>query len=553
MRQCANTPMRNTPTRQYANTPMRQQPSPLILASASISLTMRNIVILIFFSVLVFYTLFELSCGNESVEKKSERLARAYCGSCHIFPEPELLDKKTWTQDVLPRMGWYFGIRSENHNPYRAMSREDLQIISEAGIFPGTPVLDEETWDNIVSFYERLAPENLLMNVDKSELLDGGELFVPIPVTLGLREGPMTTMVKWDALNRKIWLSDLRDTLYYIDPLGEIVSKENPGSLLSDVEISSDGAPLALAMGYLHPRDQPLGQLLQLYPGGVLDTLIEPLARPVDMELADLNQDGREDIVICNFGNHVGRLSWYEQTADRTYREHVLLNSPGAVKCYVEDLNRDGLPDIISLMGQGDEGFFISYNQGGGVFRTEQVIRFPPVYGSSHFELLDYDEDGDWDILYSNGDNADYSHIPKPYHGVRLFLNDGGNKFEEAFFFPMYGATKALARDFDGDGDLDIVAIAFFAEYNLAPRESFVYLENIDPNQFQFRPYGFDFSHDGRWLVMDSGDIDGDGTEDVIIGSLHYAPTPVPGDLKQKWVQEGPNALILLNNFQNRE
>ncbi len=35
-----------------------------------------------------------------------------------------------------------------------------------------------------------------------------------------------------------------------------------------------------------------------------------------------------------------------------------------------------------------------------------------------------------------------------------------------------------MARDFDGDGDLDLAVIAFFADYPKQPEEGFVYLEN---------------------------------------------------------------------------
>ena len=79
----------------------------------------------------------------------------------------------------------------------------------------------------------------------------------------------------------------------------------------------------------------------------------------------------------------------------------------------------------------------------------------------------------------TNGDNADFTTSPtKPYHGIRIYLNRGNLRFEEAWFFHLNGAYKAIARDFDQDGDLDIAAISFFPDYERSPRESFVYLEN---------------------------------------------------------------------------
>ncbi|MBW3554713.1 MAG: VCBS repeat-containing protein [Gemmatimonadetes bacterium] len=93
-------------------------------------------------------------------------------------------------------------------------------------------------------------------------------------------------------------------------------------------------------------------------------------------------------------------------------------------------------------------------NDGRGGFGGEPrlLARFPPVYGSMHFSLHDFDGDGHADILYANGDNFDFSRIRKPYHGVRILENDGRNGFEQRYFFPTSGAARAEAVDFDDDG-----------------------------------------------------------------------------------------------------
>jgi hypothetical protein len=44
-----------------------------------------------------------------------------------------------------------------------------------------------------------------------------------------------------------------------------------------------------------------------------------------------------------------------------------------------------------------------------------------------------------------NGDNVDsdpYNTL-RNYHGVRVFLNEGGLRFRQAYFYPMYGALGA--------------------------------------------------------------------------------------------------------------
>ena len=50
-----------------------------------------------------------------------------------------------------------------------------------------------------------------------------------------------------------------------------------------------------------------------------------------------------------------------------------------------------------------------------------------------------------------------------------FFLNEGNNHFSQKYFFPINGCYKAIAKDFDGDGDLDIASIAFSADFASQP------------------------------------------------------------------------------------
>jgi len=58
--------------------------------------------------------------------------------------------------------------------------------------------------------------------------------------------------------------------------------------------------------------------------------------------------------------------------------------------------------DLIALTSQGDETISILYQEDSLTFRSEKVIRFSPIYGISWFELIDYDSDGDDDIILSS-------------------------------------------------------------------------------------------------------------------------------------------------------
>ena len=70
-----------------------------------------------------------------SCMSQGEKLARTYCAACHAFPDPGLLDKKTWQNGVLPVMAIRVGASPSSFsamlgNPYltildQAMSPEE--------------------------------------------------------------------------------------------------------------------------------------------------------------------------------------------------------------------------------------------------------------------------------------------------------------------------------------------------------------------------------------------------------------------------------------------
>ena len=340
----------------------------------------------------------------------------------------------------------------------------------------------------------------------------------------------------------------IKRNIYFFDRQLEVKDSVHTNGPVVDIDFMKNEM-LVCNIGVLNPNNGKFGkgEFIHSNTSGKLQAdsiaLFDSLRRPVQLTPADLNNDGKTDYLICEFGNLIGSLSWMENTGNNKFTRHVIRGFPGPIKAYIDDYNHDGSPDIWALFAQGEEGVFLFTNDGHGNFISREVLRFPPAYGSSYFELADFNKDGFPDIVYTCGDNADYSAVLKPYHGVYIFLNDGKNNFKQMYFFPINGCYKAIARDFDKDGDLDIATIAFFPDSEGQPEEGFVYLENDGSNNFS--PYSTQQAESGRWLTMDAADYDGDGYIDLILGNFSVAPSLKTSKINWK---NYPPFIVLKNN-----
>ena len=115
-------------------------------------------------------------------------------------------------------------------------------------------------------------------------------------------------------------------------------------------------------------------------------TLIDQLGRPVYMNVNDLNEDGTNEIVVCNFGNKSGGLEIYQQV-DETFEKILIHQQAGAIKSLVHDMDKDGRKDLVVMFSQGDESIYIFYQKEDLKFEMEKVLRFNPLFGSNDFVL----------------------------------------------------------------------------------------------------------------------------------------------------------------------
>jgi len=502
--------------------------------SISLKVSLRILMSGYFMSSLLATVLF--SC--ESSENKEERLARQHCGSCHVFPEPTLLPKEIWAKEVLPNMAFRMGLVDLMEGAQN-LPLEDL--VTVASTLPAQPLVSEEEWKSIQNYFEKNAPDSLTN--ETKEIPGLLKLFDVQKIPDPDDELPLVTLVKADTLNRKIMVGTRSGKLHQLNSQFVLEKSIQLSSPVSHLTLENKNYTLSL-MGIMDPNDRPKGTLITIHTDTMESmTFIDSLKRPVHFEQKDLNADGYEDVVICAFGNYTGELLVYENQQGNKYRKHVVSTLPGSRVTVLRDFNNDGLLDILALFTQGDEQITLFINEGNFKFKQKILLRFPPVYGSTFIDIVDFNKDGKFDILYTNGDNSDYSQILKPYHGVRIFLQEADLTFTESMFYPMHGASKAIAQDFDGDGDLDIASFSFFPDFKNAPEESFIYFENQNG---KFNPLTLPASASGRWIVMDIADVDQDGDKDILLGALDFK-TKVPSTLTDRWEHEKTAILVLKN------
>jgi hypothetical protein len=244
--------------------------------------------------------------------------------------------------------------------------------------------------------------------------------------------------------------------------------------------------------------------------------------------------DGDLDLVVAAFGwRTVGGIFLLENVTKTwdapAFVRREIDGRPGAIHVPVADLDGDGRPDFVALLAQHYESVEFFKNLGKGEFRPQVLDKAPhPAWGSSGLELVDFDQDGDLDILVTNGDMLD-DFLLKPYHGIRWLENKGGLRFEAHSLANLPGVHRALAADVDGDGDMDVVAGAYvrFKVGNGPPRSrpdlaSLVWLEQEAPGQWKRHTLEQGAAH----VTLDVADYDRDGDMDIVVGNFATEGAP---------------------------
>lgn len=298
----------------------------------------------------------------------------------------------------------------------------------------------------------------------------------------------------------------------------------------SDLDGDGDLDLVVASMSVVFPNNDRIGTVFILENDGAQHftphTVLEHTERVTDVRVADLNGDGRPDLVLAQFGYDQGCVSWLENTGNGTYKRHVLLELSGAINVCVADFDGDHRPDVAALLSQQWEEIHVFLNQGGGNFSPRRIWGSTNEdYGSSGLSVCDLNRDGRPDLLYTNGDGFGPAATPgpRPWHGLQWLENAGDGNFRYHRVGSLPGAYCPLGLDLDQDGAMDVVTVAAYADWNNASRNvvSLQWWRNDGRMNFEPRPLA---RTPKDQITLAAGDFDGTGRPVLVTGGFYIYP-----------------------------
>ena len=453
-----------------------------------------------------------------ALDRDAEARVVAFCSDCHAIPRPQSFPRDRWHREV-----------SRGYTFYARSGRNDL---------------DPPPMHETIAYFRSRAPQRIAFPKPEEAETELRATFrvekLAMPPSAAV---PEISHLRWAQLGRgdknMLLLCDMRHgyvsaaDLDGRNPYPQILARLNNPVHVEPVDLDGDLAvDLVVAdLGSARPNDHDWGRVVWLR-GQPDATRFEEVVlasnrgRIADVRPADFDADGDLDLVVAEFGHYqTGEIFLLRNVAERgerpRFEPEVIDGRPGTINVPVHDFNGDGRPDFLALVSQDWERVEAFINQGDGRFRLQTLWAGPDLtFGSSGIELVDLDRDGDMDVLYTNGDCWDNWYV-NTSHGIQWLENRGDLQFAYHRLADMPGVYRALPGDFDGDGDLDVLAVAWLPPPVMpsslldAPLVSILCLEQTEPGTFVRHTLESDSP---LYATVEAADFDGDGDLDFAVG-----------------------------------
>ena len=460
-----------------------------------------------------------------SAEKREQIID--FCSDCHALPDPGSFPKSSWHEEVERGFNFYFDAEEQILTP--PVFNEVVEFFQSQApeAIPVAKIelpLDRARTPFQVPEIERrpITPENRLPAIAGMSLEPIGPNGISIPVFCDMRHGTVHWLYPEDNGNCA----------------SESIGQFKYPSRAHACDLDGDGIQdlIVAEMGSEDPEDHERGGVYWMRGTGKrgqfeVRPILENIGRVADVRSGDMDGDGDLDLIVGEFGYIKTGGIWVltnkgpadpvrsdslEFTAEEIDSRHGTIHTP------IVDFDGDGDLDFLALVSQAYEAVDLFINDGNGEFTSRNLYEAEdPAFGSSGIEVDDIDGDGDYDVLYVNGDTFD-SYFVKPYHGICWLENRGEESFISHKLTGMPGAQYATLGDADGDGDLDVVGVSLMPEFlRTAHRElrfaSVIYLENDGNQNFSGSALEFDHCDHASCVLFDA---DQDGDLDLVVSNF---------------------------------
>lgn len=233
-----------------------------------------------------------------------------------------------------------------------------------------------------------------------------------------------------------------------------------------------------------------------------------------NIQHADLNSDGREDLITLD-GPNYGHFSVTLNRGDGSYSAPVTYALPTsggktdeAGPLVVGDFSHHGDNDI-AVFGFDSGNLFVYTNNGKGGFTLTKTIEYSASGGTyGHISAVegDFNRDNNPDIAFT---------IDTQLH---LFLGDGKGGFTAGLSESVQGNTLE-SGDFDGDGNADLLVWNDPA----SPTSAYPYFGD-GTGHF---PFWNTINVPTGYPVFSVGDVNSDGKSDILVSNSSQTPKAV--------------------------